>query len=138
MTRMSQAHAGRIVEIEDGRIVKDQEDRKHVASALPSTKLDDTRPPAPGAGMTAVWPRFIEAARMAAFALLAHRLRTSLTLLGVVIGIVSVVMMVALGESRPACHDGGAQERASKLSRAFSQGNTGRSGRCENSEPDCC
>ena len=36
---------------------------------------------------------------MAWFALIAHRLRTGLTLLGVIIGIVSVVMMVALGES---------------------------------------
>jgi hypothetical protein len=37
--------------------------------------------------------------KMASFALLAQRLRRGLTLLGVIIGIVSVVMMVALGES---------------------------------------
>ncbi len=46
-----------------------------------------------------LWDRLGEAAHMAVVALLAHRLRTALTLLGVVIGIISVVTMVALGEA---------------------------------------
>ncbi len=90
-------YARRIVEVEDGRIVKDRAaDGQGLA---PTTVLDDVRAPPHAMGLAAVWPRLVEAARMAGFALLAHRLRTGLTLLGVVIGIVSVVMMVALGEA---------------------------------------
>jgi len=54
---------------------------------------------APSASVSAVCARIGESAHMAVVALLAHRLRTALTLLGVVIGIVSVVIMVALGEA---------------------------------------
>jgi macrolide transport system ATP-binding/permease protein len=43
--------------------------------------------------------RFGESVRIAIITLSLHRLRTALTLLGVVIGIVSVVTMVALGEA---------------------------------------
>jgi len=90
-------YAGRIVEVEDGRIVKDHAVKG--GAPAPTTVLDDVRAPPHAMGLAAVQPRLVEAARMAGFALLAHRLRTSLTLLGVVIGIVSVVMMVALGEA---------------------------------------
>ncbi|MCJ1883180.1 ABC transporter permease, partial [Pseudomonas nitroreducens] len=41
--------------------------------------------------------RFTEAFRMALLAMNAHRPRTSLTLLGIIIGIASVVSVVALG-----------------------------------------
>ena len=90
-------YARRIVEVEDGRVIKDR--AVEGEGPAPTTALDDLRAPPHTAGLAAVLPRLVEAARMARFALLAHRLRTSLTLLGVVIGIVSVVMMVALGES---------------------------------------
>jgi macrolide transport system ATP-binding/permease protein len=91
-------YARRVVEIEDGRVVKDQE-TEGAAPASPPTALDDMRAPPASAGAAAPWPRLLEAMKMAWFALLAHRLRTGLTLLGVIIGIVSVVMMVSLGES---------------------------------------
>ena len=91
-------YARRVVEIEDGRIVTDRLTEGLATESAP-TALDDTRAPPSSVGLAAFWPRLNEAMRMAWFALLAHRLRTSLTLLGVVIGIVSVVMMVALGES---------------------------------------
>jgi macrolide transport system ATP-binding/permease protein len=96
------AYARRIVEIEDGRIVVDRATQGAAALSPPSVATDtEASPalPASRASHSAPWSRFIEAARMAWFALLAHRLRTGLTLLGVVIGIVSVVMMAALGES---------------------------------------
>ena len=92
------SYARRVVEIEDGRVVKDQE-TEGAAPASPPTALDDMRAPPASAGAAAPWPRLLEAIKMAWFALLAHRLRTGLTLLGVIIGIVSVVMMVSLGES---------------------------------------
>ena len=91
-------YARRIIEIEDGRIVKDHETT--AAAAAPQPSALDQKPTSPTtSGISALWPRLIEAMRMAGCALMAHRLRTSLTLLGVVIGIVSVVMMVALGKS---------------------------------------
>jgi macrolide transport system ATP-binding/permease protein len=45
------------------------------------------------------WSRYGEAARMALLSLRAHRLRTGLTALGVIIGVFSVVMTVAFGDS---------------------------------------
>ncbi|WP_332777241.1 MacB family efflux pump subunit [Polaromonas sp.] len=46
----------------------------------------------------AIWGRFTEAFHMALLAMHAHRLRTFLTMLGIIIGIASVVSVVALGE----------------------------------------
>ncbi|WP_175887746.1 MacB family efflux pump subunit [Burkholderia contaminans] len=80
------------------------------AGALPADDRHDTPPPAPvdtdahpdtgtrtrrfaaGSG------RFAEACRMAWIALVSHRLRTLLTMLGIIIGITSVVSIVAIGE----------------------------------------
>jgi macrolide transport system ATP-binding/permease protein len=44
------------------------------------------------------WARFAEAFRMAWRSMMAHRMRTALTMLGIVIGITSVVSIVAIGE----------------------------------------
>ncbi|AVD70343.1 MacB family efflux pump subunit [Desulfobulbus oralis] len=87
------AHANRVVEILDGRIVADQRNREQAAvppgaghrsgrrSSLLSNKLDQCR----------------EAFRMSVQAILAHKMRSLLTMLGIVIGIASVVSVVALG-----------------------------------------
>jgi macrolide transport system ATP-binding/permease protein len=111
------SYAARIVELADGRIVAD---RPHVTT-VPKARLGEaaqrvfdldsleTGPtlsgPADAIGpklsgvSVAFWDRLAEAAKMALMALQSHPLRTGLTLLGVVIGIVSVVTMIALGES---------------------------------------
>ncbi|WP_420212091.1 MacB family efflux pump subunit [Burkholderia aenigmatica] len=82
------------------------------ASALPARDHRDTPPPAAvdadvhadtGTGtrtrrFTAGSGRFAEACRMAWIALVSHRLRTLLTMLGIIIGITSVVSIVAIGE----------------------------------------
>ncbi len=47
---------------------------------------------------TAVWGRFSEAFKMALIAMASHRMRTLLTMLGIIIGITSVVSVVALGQ----------------------------------------
>jgi macrolide transport system ATP-binding/permease protein len=88
------AHAGRIIEIRDGRIIDDRltpRARATPAAALPA------RPVAKG-GIGAFADRFSEAFGMALLAMNAQRLRTFLTMLGIVIGIASVVAVVALGE----------------------------------------
>ena len=86
--------ARRVVEMSDGRIVDD----RVVASGAPAAA---TTLAARG-GRESTWrapiDRFTESFRMAVLALTAHRLRTFLTMLGIVIGIASVVAMVALGE----------------------------------------
>jgi macrolide transport system ATP-binding/permease protein len=86
--------ARRVVEMSDGRIVDD----RLVESGAPAA----ARSPAASAARESSWrapiDRFAESFRMAVLALTAHRLRTFLTMLGIVIGIASVVAMVALGE----------------------------------------
>ncbi|AKM03306.1 MacB family efflux pump subunit [Burkholderia pyrrocinia] len=111
-------HARRIIEISDGEIVADRRNR-HYAEALAEAFADaaeatagepsthdrhDTPPPADADTGTrarrfaAGSGRFAEACRMAWIALVSHRLRTLLTMLGIIIGITSVVSIVAIGE----------------------------------------
>jgi len=92
-------HAQRIIELRDGAVVADRPNRP-LAGRTPADP--GARAPAPGAGMPAerpsMWDRFAEAFRMALVSMAAHRLRTLLTMLGIVIGIASVVLVVALGK----------------------------------------
>ena len=85
-------HAHRIVEISDGRIVSDK--RKETSQP---TKAQWTRPNAKPASVGAGVRRLIEAFNISLKAMLAHRTRSFLTMLGIIIGIASVVLVVALG-----------------------------------------
>jgi macrolide transport system ATP-binding/permease protein len=88
------AHADRIIELSDGRVVSDRLTRPDAAPTGAALKM-----PSPASGRwQAARDRFGEAFRMAVLAMNAHRLRTFLTMLGIVIGIASVVSVVALGE----------------------------------------
>ncbi len=91
------AYASRVIEIKDGRITAD-------------TRTGDTLYPANyGAGgvkksrLGYIRDRVSEALRMSVQAILAHKMRSLLTMLGIIIGIASVVSVVALGR--------GSQER---------------------------
>ncbi|WP_348250776.1 ABC transporter permease, partial [Salmonella enterica] len=57
-----------------------------------------TRPTLGIARFSTGWARFSEAFRMAWRSMMAHRMRTALTMLGIIIGITSVVSIVAIGE----------------------------------------
>jgi macrolide transport system ATP-binding/permease protein len=85
------AHAERVIEISDGEIIAD---RRQAAQKGP-------RRPPPGLrskdGWAASIARLGEAMRMAVMAMVAHRMRAFLTMLGIIIGIASVVSVVALG-----------------------------------------
>jgi len=84
-------HADRIIEIRDGEIIDDRLTRpSRSAASLPP-------PSAPGQGLQQLVDRFREAFRMAVLAMSQHKLRTFLTMLGIIIGIASVVSVVALG-----------------------------------------
>jgi len=90
-------YAGRIIEISDGEIIRDEpnaEVRKSGAVAEPLRHRA-----AGGANrFKAAWGCFVEAFGMALVAMAAHRMRTLLTMLGIIIGITSVVCVVALGQ----------------------------------------
>ena len=95
------SRANRIIEISDGAIVSD------TAVSHPSA-IDVPPPPnhpkvkIKSQSSINFWRAFIdrfgEAFKMALLSMNAHRLRTFLTMLGIIIGIASVVAVVALGE----------------------------------------
>ncbi|MFM9383564.1 MacB family efflux pump subunit [Pseudomonas sp. UV AK001] len=90
--------ADRIIEIHDGEIVSDRLNADRKVLAAPVTEPGDS-PHTKGDDATAVhWRRFSEAFKMAWISLRSHRMRTLLTMLGIVIGIASVVSVVALGQ----------------------------------------
>lgn len=116
-------HASRIIEISDGQIISDRSNPNAQHSALAQTPVtiqsdfSDTpqqfesnqeiapeepqthsQPnPSKGSAFRHWLDRFGEAFRMALIAMNAHRMRTFLTMLGIIIGIASVVAVVALG-----------------------------------------
>lgn len=85
------ARMDRVIEIRDGRIISDTRKRPRIET--PRLTLPD----AARGGPLAWLDRLREAFRMALRAMLAHKLRSFLTMLGIIIGIASVVLMVALG-----------------------------------------
>ena len=85
-------HAHRTIEIRDGRIVADSR-----AGAAPETCPASPEKPAEAGGIGAMLRRLGEASSMSLRALVAHRVRSLLTMLGIIIGIASVVLVVALG-----------------------------------------
>lgn len=97
------AHASRVIEIADGRVVADRQERgpsvrqRSDAPARTSTAATERR-----ARIDAVR----EATRMAVRSMLAHRLRTLLTMLGIIIGVAAVVTVVALGKGAQAQVEG--------------------------------
>jgi len=93
-------HARRIIEIRDGEIVADRPnaDSTSAPSAPPAPAADEPAPAGSRPRWQGALERTGEALRMALVAMNAHRLRTALTMLGIVIGIAAVVSVVALGE----------------------------------------
>jgi len=88
-------HADRVIEFKDGEIVSDTGPAKGVIDSSNNKKLRDLflsrKLASPLAGIG-------EAIRMALRSLKANVFRTILTLLGIVIGVASVVAMLAIGE----------------------------------------
>jgi len=93
-------HAGRIIEIRDGAIIADTPNAGAGSMVAAAPAMPQRAPVQAGLGARlGRWAdRFTEAFRMALLAMNAHRLRTLLTMLGIIIGIASVVSVVALGE----------------------------------------
>ena len=85
------AQAKRVIEIRDGKIVSDPGPQPAVGEKLPEEKKTEER----GASFTG---GAFEAAKTALRALQANLFRTVLTLLGIVIGVASVIAMLAIGD----------------------------------------
>ncbi|PTS74855.1 MacB family efflux pump subunit [Stenotrophomonas sp. HMWF023] len=93
------AHAARVIEIADGRVVADRgAGGRAVACARSASERGQSSRAEPRARLNGVR----EAARMAVRSMLAHRLRTLLTMLGIIIGVAAVVTVVALGKGAQA------------------------------------
>jgi macrolide transport system ATP-binding/permease protein len=86
-------HARRIIEISDGEIVADYVN----PGAPPAPSKVKEEPPVLKENWTAGFDRLGDAFRMALLAMNAHRMRTVLTMLGIIIGIASVVSIFAIG-----------------------------------------
>ncbi len=91
------SHARRIIELSDGAIVSDRRAERAApildqGSSTPQYNEMET-------SWLAAFSGLAEAARIAVASLLARRLRSALSLLGIIIGITSVTMMIDIGES---------------------------------------
>lgn len=85
-------YARRVIELRDGEIMADS-GRKSVSSpSLPTPNRSRQ------SGWQNLFDRTRESLHMALKAMNAHRLRTTLTMTGIIFGIAAVVMVVALGE----------------------------------------
>ncbi|MEG2817302.1 MAG: ATP-binding cassette domain-containing protein, partial [Comamonas sp.] len=103
------AQARRVIEIRDGSIVSDSAAQPQGAERQPAAQAE-LQPvlPLPVAGSTpsmasianarSWWADMQEACRSAWRGMRSNRARTSLTLLGIVIGVASVIVMLAIGE----------------------------------------
>ena len=83
----------RMIEISDGRVVADTRNAEATTSAVAPPQIQRR-----GLAPLQWIDRSLEAMRMAVRAMAAHKLRTFLTMLGIIIGIASVVSVVALGQ----------------------------------------
>ena len=89
-------NATRIIEISDGNIISDKPNVPEVDDGFEKENLVQNEQKKISSWRSAV-DRLGEAFRMALLAMNAHRMRTFLTMLGIIIGIASVVSVVALG-----------------------------------------
>lgn len=95
------AQAQRIIRIADGKILSDTPARSQspgTAEGAPEPGKPIQPPGLPRRHLGVRFSLFIEAFKMAWIAMVSHRLRTTLTMLGIIIGIAAVVSVVALGK----------------------------------------
>ncbi|RTF35745.1 ATP-binding cassette domain-containing protein [Serratia marcescens] len=85
-------HAQRVIELQDGKIIADSGRQSAPAVALPPPNRSRQ------SGWQSLIDRTRESLHMALKAMNAHRLRTALTMTGIIFGIAAVVTVVALGE----------------------------------------
>lgn len=82
-------YANRIIEIKDGKIINDKTKKNEKFTIQ---NLDKNK------NKSSFGYKFLEALKMAISSIFSHKLRSFLTMLGIIIGIASVICVVALGE----------------------------------------
>ena len=92
------SYAERIIEIQDGSIVGDRPNLRDPALISPINNLSNSHKIKKRHANFSSLNRLAEAFKMARLALASQRLRTALTMLGIIIGIASVVSIMAIGE----------------------------------------
>lgn len=91
--------AERVIEIKDGHIIADYKNEHHQHThAKPESILAQHRKSA----FSSFIDRLLEAFKMSLLAMRAHKMRTLLTMLGIIIGIASVVSVVGIGKGSQA------------------------------------
>ena len=90
--------AQRIIEISDGNIISDSINPNYSSDQVDNRQVKQIEITKTQDNFSAKYYRFRDAFKMAILSMLSQRLRTFLTMLGIIIGIASVVSMVALGE----------------------------------------
>ena len=90
--------AERIIEISDGNIISDSINPNYCSEQANNRQVKQIEITKTQDNFSAKYYRFRDAFKMAILSMLSQRLRTFLTMLGIIIGIASVVSMVALGE----------------------------------------
>ena len=91
------AYAKRVIEIKDGAIVNERRNTQNNATDAEQEYL--AAPPSnSGNSMVRFKALFKECFRMAVQSISAHKLRSSLTMLGIIIGIASVILVIAMGQ----------------------------------------
>jgi macrolide transport system ATP-binding/permease protein len=92
------AQARRVIEIRDGEIVADS-GRQDLARHAPAPDVPSVHARhQEGGERRALWAELAEAARSAWRGMRLNRARTGLTLLGIIIGVASVIVMMGVGE----------------------------------------
>ncbi|OEF25775.1 MacB family efflux pump subunit [Vibrio rumoiensis] len=89
--------ADRIIEIKDGEILSDRRSANVNHNDDANLNQTESITVKTSAAHWWHWDSFVDAFKMALLAMSSHRMRTFLTMLGIIIGIASVVSVVALG-----------------------------------------
>ncbi|WED27553.1 MacB family efflux pump subunit [Vibrio sp. DW001] len=89
--------ADRVIEIKDGEIIGDKQNRSTAVTCQAVADCNHSEDKKHKITRGIHWSRYLEALKMALLGMSNHRLRTFLTMLGIIIGIASVVSVVALG-----------------------------------------
>jgi macrolide transport system ATP-binding/permease protein len=96
------AHARRIISMKDGQIVSDKTISNEVRGQVEMAKDAIKNVLSSSKGTLRGGMEFLDYMRQAIFAMLAHKMRTFLSILGILIGVAAVIAMLAVGQGAKA------------------------------------
>lgn len=93
------AQAERVIELKDGYVIADYKNERYQQTEVKPEPISDKHRKN---AFSSFIDRIFEAFKMSLLAMRAHKMRTLLTMLGIIIGIASVVSVVGLGKGSQA------------------------------------